>query len=310
MTKPNVNASVVREYARKELIDVLDSEHGVEKIYHLSAEKPDTDSRSLIYICRPKVALAKLIAGHIHQQLKSNIKVEYSIFFVPRRTLLCEQVLEEEGIYGDCTIGEFHLDLFILEDDLWSLELDNSFRELFLEGDTTSIYYIAKAVMKLQTVFGIIPRILGKGTCAKQLSDLILRMRTELGANLEDGESIDNLFPQISEIDSLIILDRTMDLVTPMCTQLTYEGLIDEVYGIKNTFVDLDASLFAAPGQPTSSANRTKKVPLNGTDVLYSQLRDLNFAVVGSQLNQAARRLQEDIEGRHQARTVAQIKDF
>ena len=35
-------------------------------------------------------------------------------------------------------------------------------------------------------------------------------------------------------MDSLIILDRSVDWVTPMCTQLTYEGMIDEFIGIKN----------------------------------------------------------------------------
>lgn len=32
----------------------------------------------------------------------------------------------------------------------------------------------------------------------------------------------------------MVILDRQVDLVTPLCTQLTYEGLVDEVIGIKN----------------------------------------------------------------------------
>jgi hypothetical protein len=35
-------------------------------------------------------------------------------------------------------------------------------------------------------------------------------------------------------IDSLIILDRHVDMITPFLTQLTYEGLVDELIGIKN----------------------------------------------------------------------------
>lgn len=39
----------------------------------------------------------------------------------------------------------------------------------------------------------------------------------------------------ISEtFDSLIIIDRKVDMITPMLTQLTYEGLIDEFIGVKN----------------------------------------------------------------------------
>ena len=36
------------------------------------------------------------------------------------------------------------------------------------------------------------------------------------------------------DIDTLIILDRSIDFVTPLCTQLTYHGLIDEIFSIKN----------------------------------------------------------------------------
>lgn len=34
--------------------------------------------------------------------------------------------------------------------------------------------------------------------------------------------------------DTLLLLDRNVDLLTPLATQLTYEGLIDEIYGIHN----------------------------------------------------------------------------
>ena len=37
-----------------------------------------------------------------------------------------------------------------------------------------------------------------------------------------------------SKFDSLIILDRRVDMITPLLTQLTYEGLVDELIGIKN----------------------------------------------------------------------------
>jgi hypothetical protein len=36
------------------------------------------------------------------------------------------------------------------------------------------------------------------------------------------------------KLDALIILDRRVDMITPLLTQLTYEGLIDEIIGIKN----------------------------------------------------------------------------
>lgn len=70
--------------------------------------------------------------GHIREHAKNGNKINYSVFFVPRRTLICERVLEEEGVYGDITLGEYHLDFIPLDEDLLSLELDDSFRELYL----------------------------------------------------------------------------------------------------------------------------------------------------------------------------------
>ncbi|KAJ3126525.1 hypothetical protein HK098_007425 [Nowakowskiella sp. JEL0407] len=340
------NVALLKELARRDLVNVLDSvrgkkglvidqslsgpislvtefsllkDHGVEKIYHLQ-QSIVTECKALIYLCRPKIQNMKCIAENIRSHTQAGIKLEYSLFFVPRRTMICERVLEEEGVYGDISIGEYHLDIIPLDDDVISMELDNSFRELFLDGDTSAVYYVAKSIMKLQTLFGIIPRIVAKGNCSKLLVDLLLRMRRELGINSEDSDdnksSDRNIFPASSEIDSLIIMDRTVDLVTPMCTQLTYEGLIDEKFGIRSTFVELDPSMHGPTVPPSGSSaapavsNKPRKVALNSQDKLFAQLRDLNFAVVGGLLSQVARRIHEDYEGRHQAKTVSQIKDF
>lgn len=64
------------------------------------------------------------------------------------------------------------------------------------------------------------------GSCTlQQVIDMILRMRRET-----QSES-PSVMPQI---DNLILLDRSVDLMTPMLSQLTYEGLIDEIFGIQN----------------------------------------------------------------------------
>lgn len=85
--------------------------------------------------------------------------------------------------------------------------------------------------MRLQTEYGFFPRILGKGDMAKALTDMLLNMRQELSIKerlVKEGASLS------ANIDSLVIVDRICDLWTPLCTQLTYEGLIDEHYGIKD----------------------------------------------------------------------------
>lgn len=70
------------------------------------------------------------------EQIKSfhtlNSPRDISIFFSPKRTLVCERVLEEEGVLGDVKIGDYLVDLIPLDSDLLSFEFPDSFRQLFL----------------------------------------------------------------------------------------------------------------------------------------------------------------------------------
>jgi hypothetical protein len=82
--------------------------------------------------------------------------------------MVCERVLEEEGVKGDITIGNYAMDWIPYEDDLISMELESStWKEIYLDGDQTSIYYAARSLMRLQSIYGLFPRIMGKGDAAK-----------------------------------------------------------------------------------------------------------------------------------------------
>src|SRR5690348_8033812 len=139
--------------------------------------------------------------------------------------------------------------------------------------------------MKLQTTFGIIPKLKGKGNAAKAVIDMLVRMRKE----------VDHEIPKVPpEIDQLIIIDRECDLITPMCTQLTYEGLIDEVFGISSGFLDVEPEIIGVTANPAPNAAappKKSKIALNSNDKVYANLRDLNFSTVGPLLNKKAKEI-------------------
>jgi Sec1 family len=60
------------------------------------------------------------------------------------------------------------------------------------------------------------------------------RLATLVARNNKLASGVEPVLSSSANIDSLIVLDRHVDLVTPMLTQLTYEGLIDECVGIRN----------------------------------------------------------------------------
>ncbi|KAJ1934559.1 Vacuolar protein-sorting-associated protein 33, partial [Kickxella alabastrina] len=282
----------------------------------------------------PHVRKMKWIAEHIRRN--SSSPHDYSLHLVPRRTLLCERVLEEEGVLGDITVSEYRMDFIPLEDDLLSLELPNTFKDLYLDGDFSSIQYVARAVMRLQTLYGFFPRIVGKGDFARILADSLTRMRLEMVAASNASAKNTAVLAMSSVFDSVVIIDRAVDLVTPLLTQLTYEGLISEVYGITNGFVTLPqqqqqqqqqntpntASAGQSPPSPpspppppsasgSSSAPRRKRLALNSQDdAIYRETRSMNFASVGSLLSKMSRQLQDTYESRHKAKTVQEIRSF
>lgn len=44
----------------------------------------------------------------------------------------------------------------------------------------------------------------------------------------------EHVFSMPSQIGRMIIIDRECDFTTPMLTQLCYQGMIDEVMGVKD----------------------------------------------------------------------------
>lgn len=205
---------------------------------------------------------------------------------MPRKSLLCEKHLEMQGVLGSLKhIAEFACDLFPMDKDLLSMEWPQCYKELYLEGDPTVLYQSALALIALQRIYGRIPRVSGKGDYAQMLWQMTKKLGVE-----------ENLPTEKGVIDQLIILERPIDLMTPLATQLTYEGLIDEVFGISNTSVHIPGDQKLGASSASAVAAETKTLFLNSSDELFSQLRDKNFNAVGQQLSRHAETVSAQME--------------
>ncbi|KAI9802416.1 MAG: hypothetical protein M1825_002800 [Sarcosagium campestre] len=303
-------------------------EYGVDKIFLLENANVDASQKNVVFLARgDKATRAQAIATQIKRlQQISELDHEFSVFFVPRRTLVSVKILEEEGVLGDVSVSELPIYFIPLEKDLLSLELEDSFTDLCLHKDPTTIFLASRALMLFQQRHGLFPRIIGKGDNAHRLAELLLRMRTEVSAG-EDADTMNTsnigLTPS-STIESLIIIDREVDFSTVLLTQLTYEGIIDEQVGIKNNQAEVNSSVVGGipPPQPSQGSGPAssdsaqprqamrRKIQLDSSDKLYAQLRDVNFAIVGGLLNKVARRLEHDYDSRHGAKSTSELREF
>uniref|UniRef100_A0A8C8HDV5 Vacuolar protein sorting-associated protein 33A n=1 Tax=Oncorhynchus tshawytscha TaxID=74940 RepID=A0A8C8HDV5_ONCTS len=329
-----VNLNILREAARKELREFLDKcagskaivwdeyltgpfgliaqysllkEHEVEKMFTLKGGRlPAADVKNIIFFVRPRLELMDIIAENVISEDKMLSPRDFHILFVPRRSMLCEQRLKEQGVLGSfINIDEYILDLIPYDGDLLSMESEGAFRECYLESDQTSLYHTAKGLMTLQALYGTIPQIFGKGECARHVANMMLRMKREFAG------SQTQILPVF---DSLLLLDRNIDLLTPLATQLTYEGLIDEVYGITNGYAKLPPEKFAAQKKQGEVGKdlptEPKKMQLNSAEELYAEIRDKNFNAIGAALSKKAKIISAAFEERHNAKTVGEIKQF
>eukprot|EP01100_Stratorugosa_tubuloviscum_P000789 TRINITY_DN117_c1_g1_i1.p1 TRINITY_DN117_c1_g1~~TRINITY_DN117_c1_g1_i1.p1 ORF type:complete len:692 (-),score=224.73 TRINITY_DN117_c1_g1_i1:125-2155(-) len=334
----SISFNLVREIMRKEFFDALDKLKGektlvldtkltsiisvlveyqklqdfAKQIIRLAPSPPMPKVNCVVFILRPKVSNLQLAIQIINSW---DPKHKYMFLFVPRRTIICERVLEEEGFKiasssnplggRNILVDDCPIDITAFDDDVLSLELELGFKECYLEGDKTSIFQLAQALMKIQQLLGIIPIIKGKGECAKNLFDLLKRMRREVN---------DSYFAPTSQIESLFLIDRAVDMITPMCTQFTFEGLIDEVFGITTSCVSLPAEMIHDMSLPENQkkfkeGQMIKKV-LNSNDPVFAELRFYHISAIGPALNRKAKEIDQFYKRRHEAKTVKELNEF
>lgn len=126
----------------------------------------------------------------------------------------------------------------------------------------------------------------------------------QLKAKIDSDETVDDVFIKSTlygnkydtnlETD-LIVLERDVDPITPMLTQLSYVGILDD-------FFQFDHSV---------SSLSKKDVKFNYTDDdIWQDIKYCNFGTIGPILNKMAKDLQLKYDSRHTAETVGEIKNF
>lgn len=332
-----INIARVQEYARKHLFALLDKidgtkeifadavvgpvlglvsnkamfrEHNVKNVVQLQGGNVMTSgAKNVVFIISTKLCYIDWVAEYVHNEVKRGNGQEFHIFFVPKITFLCKKRLEDRGVLGTFgnNIEELPLYLFPIDNDLMSMEISSTFKEFHLGNDPTTLHQTAEGLLMLQSLFGAIPRITGIGPAAQRVADFVKRLAVEQSCCQNPASS--SIVP--SQIDQLILLDRSVDLLTPLATQLTYEGLIDEIFGIHNTTVKLPAEHFSSSNETsTNFSPEVKAIILNSGEELFAEIRDKNFSAVGPALSKKAKLISSQFQERHGDKTVQEMKQF
>ena len=187
-------------------------DHGVQRTLTLQEGALNIEQTKIVYIVRANITNMYTIAEHI-RGLPPGRHYNIHLCQVPRRAAFCERVLEEEGVCDDMSFSALDLGFFPIEKDVLSMESTEAFRMTKMIGDKTHLFDLAKSLMTLQILTGIIGEIKGKGSDAKVVAEMMIKLRAEVGMH-------DECLQCEHVINTLVLVDRDSDMVSPMLTQV------------------------------------------------------------------------------------------
>eukprot|EP00560_Eucampia_antarctica_P003801 CAMPEP_0197835632 /NCGR_PEP_ID=MMETSP1437-20131217/26434_1 /TAXON_ID=49252 ORGANISM="Eucampia antarctica, Strain CCMP1452" /NCGR_SAMPLE_ID=MMETSP1437 /ASSEMBLY_ACC=CAM_ASM_001096 /LENGTH=771 /DNA_ID=CAMNT_0043441225 /DNA_START=8 /DNA_END=2323 /DNA_ORIENTATION=+ len=291
------------------------------------SDEPDV----ILYFLRSNPAHARAVASKIKKWDISSSRsttnyhgiLRHRVVFLPNASLICERILLDEGILPMDTVSlhSLPIDLIPLDTDIISLEMTNIIKDSDIQGcPSESVSTIAQSLIKIQDISGVVPRVQSLGPLGEAVLTKMMNIRLDEydyhnedkknnntaangGSDTTNIDMMSSTPAGNSDINAIILLDRKVDLVTPMLTPLTYEGLLDEVLGIDSGFVTVDENIIEPPDETeedTDTSNnpfgeKTKMValPLNDADTLYAEVRDQHVEKFGSFLQGQAKALKE-----------------
>ncbi|CAH8845725.1 unnamed protein product [Trichobilharzia szidati] len=179
------------------------------------------------------------------------------------------------------------------------MEDSSCFANYSISEKHDSIYQFVQGLMRFQSIFGLFPKIFAKGEKAVQVTKMLRRMLDESKASEKSQSQCTALDEIESQTDLLILIDRSVDPLTPLLNQLTYAGLVDEKWGIR----------FGICKPCFSSENETsRKVMLNSTDMVYAEIRDQNFSKVGLTLSQLTKEISALVAESKSAKELSDLR--
>ena len=237
-----------------------------------------SDSPIILYLITPNLDNVKIIEKHIETNMKDfehktsgeiNEKKndKYHIIFVPRITGECYNFINNSKYKDYFNTHILNIDIYQLDNEILSLENQNAFRDIYLENNLNSISSLCRAIIKYETVFGKIKYKYSKGFYSKKLIEMLNRE--------EEQNNKNNNINTENETLACFIFDRNIDMITPMCSNWIYEGVLDDFIGIDFNIINIDSKIL----EKDSKTDKIK-IDISSRDKYYTKIKDYNLGKI------------------------------
>ncbi len=260
-------------------------------------------------LCRSSPSLSKTLLLQDKIQSRSTTTTTlHRVVYLPQPTAILQKMWSNTTLQN-VSIHKLQLDLFPIEQNVLSLEYPSALKETDVDRiPSTCITTIARSLAKIQDVVGTIPRVQSLGPLGEEVVKKMMNMRFEEYLS----SSNNNKEEEAVEIAAMMILDRKVDLVTPMVTPLTYEGLLDDTVGINVGHVQIDVNILN-PDNDEQPDKEIVSLAVTGSDTLYAEVRDQHVEKFGSFLQNQAKALREshaNFTNKEKKKDLSEIHQF
>ena len=252
----------------------------------LNSKNDKIEENIIIFLIEPLKENVNKIIEYYFKIISLNPKLEIKIIFTPCQTYEIIEYMTLNDIKQYFDIYNYYIDLIPIDFDLLSFEQINSINEIYCENKLNSLTDMAKAIVKLESCFGKIVNKYIKGDYASLLNDLIKREENENDVNFKDAE----------EIFGIIILDRTIDNITPFCSNYTYEGLIDELFDINYNKIHIDENILNEEKKKDNKKKEENKKTYfltSSENNFYCRIRSMHYNNANTYLKMRSNYFQE-----------------
>lgn len=265
--------------------------HGVRALISLTKESAkcrQPEGCAIVYLIRANPSSLSLVS----ESAKLHIGAAMTVIVTPEITPFVPLLLTKTGVLGDSDLVSWPVSLI---PDVATPNLLTLCHSESATDPKEGVWPLVWALDALQAnTTGAFGKITAVGPCARNIASLLELKRAEHAVILQQqqlppdetgsppnfadyhfGYSSSTFFG--SEIEHAIIIDREIDLVTPLLCQTTYEGVIAETLGISSS----------------GTTQNGLKVSLRD-DPVFASIAERPFAEGCESLHQSAKRLQQE----------------
>ena len=246
----------------------------IEKIEILGEKTSESYDKTpiIIYIIPPEIKYIKIIENHLSKTKNKTLK-QYHVLFIPQITNECQSYIKSTALNFYLKLDNLNIDMYLIDNDILSLEDNLSLYDLYIKEDFNILSILAKIIIKFEAIFGKMKYRYYKGSLAKKLNHLIIDEENTFNLDNDDNNNENNDINNSANF-GYIILDRTVDMITPFCSNFVYEGLLDEYFGVNLNSIKISSKILS------KEKEETMKIDLSENDKFYTNIKNYNFSKI------------------------------